>query len=475
MSARLREKTAVSLLLISLTGCSLAPSYSRPEMPTPAATAETGFQEHGEVFDAQRLGWRDFFRDKQLQEVISIALRHNRDVKLAALAVAEAKAQYGVERSERFPQLHAEGGGDFSGRYATTGQYATSRSYRAVLAPAFELDLFGRLKSISDSTLEKYLAGEEAEKAVRLALVSQVAQEWLAESLAAERLQLAENTLKSRRSSLAFIEERIRSGQSSLMELEQARSMLEFAEAGAAQRERELTRASNALRLLLGSFEKQDLPTADSLVEQKLAELPKELSSTVLLGRPDVMEAEHRLRAANADIGAARAAFFPSISLTGSLGYISDDLTKLFVNSSATWSFLPQVSLPIFTGGRNTANLDLANIRKESSILQYEKTLQTAFREVADALMTRASFVRQIEAQQKYLASQRLVLELAMQRYAGGVISYLEVLDAQRNVFQAEQDLLDIRREQLVNEINLYSALGGGLVERAVNNSEVQE
>jgi Cu(I)/Ag(I) efflux system outer membrane protein len=444
-------------------------------MPLPAVAAETGFQEGaGENFDAQRLGWRDFFRDAQLQEVISIALQHNRDVKLAALAVAEAKAQYGVQRSERLPQLNAEGGSEISGRYADRagGRYRTFESYSAVLAPAFEPDLFGRLKSMSESALEKYLAGEEAAKAVRLALVSQAAQGWLAESLAAERLQLAENTLQSRHASFAFIEGRVRSGQSSLMELEQARSMLESASAGAARRERELTRASNALRLLLGSFEKRNLPAADSLMEQKLAELPKDLSSTVLLGRPDVMEAEHRLLAANADIGAARAAFFPSVSLTGSLGSISDDLTALFLNTSAVWSFLPQVTLPIFTGGRNRANLDLANIRKESSIIQYEKAIQTAFREVADGLMTRSSFTRQIEAQKKYLASQRLVLELAMQRYVGGAASYLEVLDAQRNAYQAEQDLLDIRREQLVNEINLYSALGGGLTERAVIGSE---
>lgn len=459
------------LLLLSLSACSLAPQYSRPDMPVPQALTETEFRDtpgapSGASFDAQRIGWRDFFKDEQLKELIAASLKNNRDVQLAALAIREARAQYGVQNSERFPQLNAEGANSYSGGF----QRSTDKSYEAAVAvPAFELDFFGRLKNMSESSRQKYLATREAEKAVRITLVSQVAQGYLAERLTMERLQLTENNLESWRKSYTFVEGRVRSGQSSLLEMEQARSQMEFASASVAQRQREVTQAMNALHLLLGSFEKQELPAATSLAAQSFAGLPGNVSSAVLLDRPDVMEAEHNLLAANADIGAARAAFFPSISLTGSLGYMSEDLKTLFSGATSVWSFLPQLTLPIFTGGKNSANVELANIRKESSIVQYEKTIQSAFREVADALMTRASFADQFEAQKKYLASQRLVLELATKRYISGVVSYLEVLDAQRGVFQAEQDLLDIRREQLVNEINLYSALGGGLIESAAN------
>ncbi|MDR1045993.1 MAG: efflux transporter outer membrane subunit [Candidatus Adiutrix sp.] len=470
MQTQIPFKTVgLSLLLLSLSACSLAPQYDRPELPVPVALTETGFQaQPGESFDAQRLGWREFFKDEQLKALIAAGLKNNRDLKLAALSAAEAKAQYGVQNAERFPQLNAEGGADMSGGF----RKSTERTYDvAVAVPAFELDFFGRLKNMSESALEKYLASREAEKTVRLAIVSQMAQGWLAERLAREQLQLAQKSLESWRKSYAFIKGRASSGQSSLLDLEQARSMVEFTSITVAQRQREITQATNALRLLLGSFENRELPAAASLVDQNFAELPKNLSSTVLLNRPDVMEAEHTLLAANADIGAARAAFFPSISLTGNLGYLSDDLTTLFAGTTSVWSFLPRLSLPIFAAGRNKSNLELAEIRKESSVLQYEKAIQTAFREVADALMTRASFDDQLAAQKRYLASQGLVLELATQSYINGVTSYLDVLDAQRNVFQAEQDLLDIRREQLVNEINLYSALGGGLIETSASAS----
>ena len=470
MHSGLQAKTLVFSFLLLLSACSLAPQYTRPDMPLPPALTETGFQSQtGESSDVQSIGWHDFFMDEQLRELIAIGLENNRDLKLAALTVAEARARHGVQRSERFPQAGADAG------MAVTGGAGmrTQRAYEAALTvPAFELDFFGRLKNLTEASLERYLASREAEKTVRLTLVSQVAQTWLEERLASERLQLAKVTLKSWRSSLVFIESSVISGQSSLLELEQARSMVEFATSAVAQRERELVFASNALQLLLGSFEKRMLPTALPLEEQKLAELPEELSSAVLLGRPDVMEAEHNLRAANADIGAARAAFFPAISLTGSMGYISNDLSTLFSSGSTAWTFLPRITLPVFTAGRNRFNLEIATIRRESSVIQYEKTLQTAFREVADSLMSRASFIRQIEAQKKYLASQNLVLELAGQRYINGTISYLEVLVAQRNVFQVKQDMLTIRHEQLVNEINLYTALGGGLTGSLINAPE---
>jgi Cu(I)/Ag(I) efflux system outer membrane protein len=473
MKAHTRQfgTAAFCLLLPALAACSLAPAYSRPEMPVPAELASEEAPDAPEAsLNVQSIGWRDFFKDDRLKELIAIAVRNNRDVKLAVLAVSEAKAGYRVQNSERFPQLSATGSDTYSGGFETV--IADEKASPSALLPSFEIDLFGRLKSLSDSALQQYLASREAEKAVRIALVAQTAQAYLEECLAREGLRLAESTLESRRGSLAFIEDRVRSGQSSLSDLEQARGLVEFAAIAVAQRQRELTQAGNALNLLLGGFNARDLPGATLLTAQGFAELPQKVSSSVLLNRPDVMQAEHILRAANADIGAARAAFFPQISLTGNLGYISNDLLTLFLNETFIWSIAPQVTLPVFTAGRNLANLELADIRKESSVVRYEKTVQTAFREAADALMTKGALGRRLAAQERYLTSQRLVLDLATRRYVGGAASYLEVLDAERNVFQAEQDLLSIRRDQLVNEINLYSTLGGGLSEFSASGAE---
>ncbi|MDR3073540.1 MAG: efflux transporter outer membrane subunit [Deltaproteobacteria bacterium] len=452
----------LGLPLLLLPACSLAPAYDRPGLPVPPSVASDAAGAYGNaggdpaVFGA---GWRDFFKDARLQELIALSLEHNRDLKIAALAVAEARALYGVQNADRFPQLDAEGSGGWTGDF----RGASSRTYEVAAVPFFDLDLFGRLKNMSESALQSYLGTKEAEKAVRIALVSQVAQAYLTETLAEERRQLAADTLESWRKSFSFIERRVQSGQSSLLDMEQARSMIEAASAAVAEREREAVQAGNALRLLTGSFERRELPPVTPLRSLTFAALPQGIASTALLNRPDVMEAEHALLAANADIGAARAAFFPSISLTGNLGYMSADLTALFSGATSVWSFLPTVSLPLFNAGRNAANLELAEVRKESSVARYEKSIQTAFREVADGLMSRASFEKQREAQERYLASQRLVLKLAMGRYANGAISYLEVLDAQRAIFQAEQDLLGIRRDQLANDILLFSALGGGL------------
>jgi Cu(I)/Ag(I) efflux system outer membrane protein len=454
------QHAAAALFAVLLPACSLAPDYVRPTAPIPSTlTAENAVAPDA----AYRLtGRRDFFKDPRLRELIALSLEHNRDLRLATLAVAEAKARYGVQNAERLPRLDAMGNAEYVGRLDRGG---VAKSYEAPLAAAFELDLFGRLRSMSEAAFQSYMAKEESRKAAVISLVSQVAQSYFSERLAVERLRLARDNAASWRSSHAFIQRRVQSGQSSLLNLEQARSMVEFAAAGVAQREREALQADNALRLLTGSFAQREFSPAVPLKKQHLSDLPQGVLSSVLLNRPDIMEAEHTLRAANADIGAARAAFFPSISLTGNLGYMSDDLSRLISPGSAFWSFLPAVRLPIFSGGRNTAELELAELRKEGSIVQYEKAVQNAFREVADALQSRSSFARQYQAQERYLASQRQVLALATSQYAGGAVSYLEVLDAQRNVFQAEQDLLEIRYGQLINDVSLYSALGGGLGE----------
>jgi Cu(I)/Ag(I) efflux system outer membrane protein len=365
-----------------------------------------------------------------------------------------------VEKADRLPGLEAEGQKSVTGGAAMP----TRRSYEALIAlPAFELDFFGRLKNLSASALEQYLATEEAALTARLALVAEVASAYLDSRLAWERLRLTEANRKSWRSSLAFIEERARSGQARLLDLEQARGMLEFAEANLADRRTEIVRAENALKFLTGYFEDQELPEPLALQNWSPATLPEAVPSTVLLQRPDVLEAEHQLKAALADIGVARAAFFPRLALTGSYGLMSGELGNRFTGSAAAWNFTPSLNLPLFAGGRNRANLDLAETRRETAVIQYEKVIQAAFRETADALLTRESRQRQFEAQRQYLATQRRVRELAVNQYQSGTVSYLEVLEAQRDVFEAEMTLLELRREQLANEINLYLALGGGL------------
>jgi Cu(I)/Ag(I) efflux system outer membrane protein len=412
------------------------------------------------------LGWRDFFTDERLKQLIALSLEHNRDLKMAVLAVAETRAAYQVQNSERWPMLEISGSAAHRGGF----ERSSTKSYEAGLGlTLFDLDFFGRLKNMSEAAWQQYLATAEAARQVKIALISQVAQSYLVERLAREELTLAQSSLASWSTSFAFIERLLAAGQATLLDLEQARGMIEFARVEAARREIEVTRAVNALNILLGAYEPLALPPAPPLLSQTLATLPAQVMSTSLLRRPDVAGAERQLLAANADIGAARAAFFPSLSLTSDLGYMSENLGRLFTGANSAWSFIPRLSAPVFTGGRNRSNLKLAEIRKDQAIVQYEMTIEAAFREVADALLAREAFHRQFQAQQKYLSSQRLVLDLATAQYASGAVSYLEVLDAQRNVFQAEQDLLAIKQEQLSNDINLYTALGGGLNERGQN------
>ena len=314
----------------------------------------------------------DFFTDDQLRALIAEGLQQNRDLKLAVLAVAEARAQYGVQRAERLPQLSLDGSDTVSGSFYD--QKPKDKFAPMLTIPAFELDFFGRVKNLSGAALERYLASEEAAKTAQISLVAQIAQSWADLRLARESLQLARETAQSWQASYAFMENRLRSGQASVLELEQARGAAASAQAALAQQEQEAVRAANALSLLLGSFEKRNLPPAVPLAEQVMAPLPSSLASSVLLRRPDVLEAEHKLRAANADIGAARAAFFPVISLTGSAGYASGARSQACLTARPrSGLFVPRLVLPIFTAGRNKANLDLATVRKESSVTTYEK------------------------------------------------------------------------------------------------------
>lgn len=446
-----------------LAGCSLAPDYQRPTLPVPQqfslsqnalVSAPVGYQD---------TGWRSFFVDSQVKALIGEALVNNRDLRMAVLKVQEARAQYGVTDADRYPQLTAGSSGTYSGKLK--GDSSTDREFEAGLNLSFDLDFFGRLKNMSEAERQNFFASEEARRAVHISLISNVSQSYFNQRLAYAQLQIAEETLQNYQRSYAFVEKQLLTGSTNVLALEQARGVIESTRSEIAKRKGELAQANNALQLLLGTYGKLPNDQMRSSGDIKPVTLPPSLSSQILLQRPDILEAEHGLMAANANIGAARAAFFPSITLTSSVSSSSSDLSSLFNATSGMWNFVPKIDIPIFNAGRNQSNLDLAEIRQQQSVVNYEQKIQNAFKEVADALVLRQSIADQISGQQLYLTSLQITLQRARALYQNGAVSYIEVLDAERSLFATQQSLLDLNYAQQVNEIKLFAALGGGWVE----------
>ncbi|EOQ50185.1 TPA: efflux transporter outer membrane subunit [Citrobacter braakii] len=446
-----------------LAGCSLAPDYQRPTLPVPQqfslsqnalVSAPVGYQD---------TGWRSFFVDSQVKALIGEALVNNRDLRMAVLKVQEAKAQYGVTDADRYPQITAGFSGTYSGKLK--GDSSTDREFEAGLNLSFDLDFFGRLKNMSEAERQNFFASEEARRAVHISLISNVSQSYFNQRLAYAQLQIAEETLQNYQRSYAFVEKQLLTGSTNVLALEQARGVIESTRSEIAKRKGELAQANNALQLLLGTYGKLPNDQMRSSGDIKPVTLPPSLSSQILLQRPDILEAEHGLMAANANIGAARAAFFPSITLTSSVSSSSSDLSSLFNATSGMWNFVPKIDIPIFNAGRNQSNLDLAEIRQQQSVVNYEQKIQNAFKEVADALVLRQSIADQISGQQRYLTSLQITLQRARALYQNGAVSYIEVLDAERSLFSTQQSLLDLNYAQQVNEIKLFAALGGGWVE----------
>ncbi len=446
-----------------LAGCSLAPDYQRPALPVPQQFSLS----HNSLVSApgeyQDTGWRTFFVDDQVKSLIGEALINNRDLRMATLKVQEARAQYGVTDADRYPQITAGSSGTYSGKLK--GDSSTDREFEAGLNLSFDLDFFGRLKNMSEAERQNFFASEEARRAVHILLISNVSQSYFNQRLAYAQLQVAEETLQNYQRSYAFVEKQLITGSTNVLALEQARGVIESTRSEIAKRKGELAQANNALQLLLGTYGKLPDDQARSRGDIKPVTLPPSLSSQILLQRPDIMEAEHGLLAANANIGAARAAFFPSITLTSSVSSSSSDLSNLFNASSGMWNFVPKIDIPIFNAGRNQSNLDLAEIRQQQSVVNYEQKIQNAFKEVADALVLRQSIADQISGQQRYLDSLQITLQRARALYQNGAVSYIEVLDAERSLFATRQSLLDLNYAQQVNEIKLFAALGGGWVE----------
>jgi multidrug efflux system outer membrane protein len=458
---------ALSGIGVALAGCSLAPPYQQPATPVPAQWPS------GPAYQAPKqsaplageLKWQEFFPDARLQKLIETALQSNRDLRLAALNVERARAMYGIQRAELYPALDAQGKGGKQrqsidlispGDDRTRGQYSLDLGIAA-----WEIDFFGRIRSLSNQALEEYLATDEARRGAQIALIGEVARAWLQLSADRENLQLARATLESQQAAYALVKQRYDVGVANELDLKRAQVPLDTARGDLARYTQAVAQDRNALDLLAGTPVAEEWLTPDLDSVAPPAEIAAGLSSETLLHRPDVMAAEHRLKGAYANIGAARAALFPRISLTTSVGTASSQLSGLFDGGTGTWAFTPQFVAPIFDA-RLWAALRVSKTDREIALAQYEKTIQSAFRDVADALAAQGTIDAQVAAQQSLTAAQADSYRLASLRFERGVDSYLPVLDAQRAHYAAQQGLVSLRLARLASQVRLYAVLGGG-------------
>ena len=460
--------TLVAMVALPLAGCvSMAPPYEAPALPVSPSYTSNSTQEEG--MSAAALGWRDYFTDPPLQTLIKMALDNSRDLRTAVLSVAEARAVYGIQRAEQFPVIGAQVGVDRSRIPADlnlTGKPVEGSQYQVELGLAsWEIDFWGRVGNLKEAALENYLATDAARRAVAIALVAQVANSYLSLCELDERLVLARRTTASRTESLRIFTRRVQVGSTSRLDLTQVQALLTQAQALGAQLEQQRAAQAQALTLLIGM--PVILPARpDTQGEQVLlVELRAGLPSDLLVQRPDIVAAEHQLKAANANIGAARAAFFPKVTLTGSFGTASAELEGLFATGSHAWVFSPSISLPLFDGGRRSNNLSMTEARRDLAIASYEKAVQGAFRDVADALSARHWLTEQLAIAQTAQAVQTERTRLSQLRYDNGAATFLEVLDAQRELLSAEQQVVQIRRTLLTSRVSLYAALGGGAMD----------
>ena len=464
-----RSLLSLAVASILLGGCSLIPDYQRPASPVDSLwPSEAGGAQTATA--AADLDWRAFFKDPVLQSLIDTALTNNRDLRVAALNVQAYAAQRQIQRSALFPSVTADGGATrqrLPGSLSSSGDPSISSQYSATVGASWELDLFGRLRSLDEQALQQYFATEEARRATQIALVASVANAWLTLQADQELLQLTQDTLKTYQQSFALTQRSYDVGVADALALAQARSAVESAQVSLAQYSRQVAQDRNALVVLLGSGKAGGLPAGQPLDDDLLLEVPAGLPSDLLQRRPDLRQAEHQLQAANANIGAARAAFFPSVSLTANAGSLSPDLAGLFDAGSGSWLFQPSISLPIFNAGKLRASLDYAELQKDIQVASYEKAIQTAFQEVADGLAARATYQQQLDAQRALVKTNEEYYRLAERRYRTGVDSYLTLLDAQRQLFSVRQQLIGDRLAQLTSEVELYKALGGGWSEQS--------
>ena len=474
-----------AVTIAALSACTMEPHYSRPAAPV-ASTWNGTAAGAADKTDVADLGWRQFFPDPVLQRLISLALANNRDLRVAVLNVQAAQAQYRIQRADLFPTIAATGleevekypagvlGGTTGG--ASTGSAGagtpvpggtTFRFYEVGVGfTSYEIDLFGKIRSLNHAALEQYFENQETRRSSQLTLIAEVASAYLAILADETILKVTRETLESQTASYDLTKKSLDAGTTTAVALRQAATTVDTARANLAEYTRQVAQDRNALMILIGVPIPEDMVfSTDINAETMSADLPVGVPSEVLTRRPDVLAAEHQLVSANADIGAARAAFFPSITLTGKYGTASTQLSGLFKRGSSAWTFSPQISVPIFAGGANVANLDLSKIEKNVYIAQYEKALQTAFREVDDALAARGTLDDQLAAQRALLDDSSEEYRLAEMRFRNGIDSFLPVLDAQRALYSAQQAVVSLELQRLQNMATLYKALGGGMKE----------
>lgn len=469
--------TAISIrfagaaLALMSAGCSFAPIHERPAAPVAAQWQQDGpaSPQAGDpaVAPAAELGWRDYYAEPALQHLIALALENNRDLRIAALNIERSRALYQIRRADLLPQIDAIGEG--SGRRVPAdlggnGGAETIHQYRADLAiSAYELDVFGRVRSLNEQALQQYLATEEARRSVQISLVSEVAANYLTLAADRERLALARETLANYQFSYELSRSRFEAGIASALDFNQAKAAVETARAEIARYTTLAAQGENALNLVVGTAVPVELlPKTLTETLTALEEFSPQLPSEVLLQRPDIMQAENLLKGYNANIGAARAAFFPRIILVSTIGTGSSELSGLFEDGSLVWSFAPRVTLPIFDAGRNQANLKVAEVDRDIAVARYEQAIQTAFREVADALARRGTIDEQLAALQALTDANAESYRLSQARFEKGVDNYLAVLVSQRFLYGAQQNLISTRLARLDNQVTLYKVLGGG-------------
>jgi multidrug efflux system outer membrane protein len=467
-----RHFLAATALGLVLGGCSLEPSYTRPSLPVspayPTGDAYKG-QAAGTGLAATEIGWRDFFADPRLQQLIALGLDNNRDLRVAILDIQEAKSHYRVERAALLPNL--EGNAEFT-RTRTPADLSFTRhttignTAEITADSAWEIDLFGKTASLTHQALDQYFSTAEARKATQIALVSQIATQYLTLLSLDDDLDVTRNTLVNAQASYTLSQTQFRVGNETALDLAEAETVVDQAQANLAQQIRLRAQAVNDLELLVGAPLPADLPQGRKLGDQNLlTDVPAGLPSDLLIRRPDVVEAEDTLKAANANIGVARAAFFPSISLTGEYGTGSSALSGLFGSNRAVWSFGPSVNLPVFEGGTNVANLQVAKAEQKIAVAQYEKAIQTAFEEVSNDLAARGTYDDQVAALARDQQAEQTRLDLSTLRFRSGVDNYLTVLTAQTDLYAAQLSLISARLNRLTTLVSLYQDLGGGWVE----------
>jgi multidrug efflux system outer membrane protein len=456
-------------LALALTGCvSMAPKYRTPEPPVPKAWPEgPSYKAAGAAGQpAADTPWQEFYLDERLRKVLDLALRNNRDLRIAALNAEKARAYYRTQRADLLPKVNAFAQGTkqrLPASVSGAGQaLVVEQDAVGVGISAWELDFFGRVRSLKNQALEQYLASEQARNSAQVSLLAEVANVYLALAADREALKLAQDTLVNQEAAYKLVRRRFEVGASSELDSYRAQVTVETARGDAARYTRTVAMDENALRLLVGSpVPAEWLPEALGAVAP-LKDFAPGLPSEVLTRRPDIRMAESQLKAANANIGAARAAFFPRISLTTSLGTMGSELSGLFKSGSEIWAFSPQIVLPIFDTGARRANLKVANANRDIALAQYEKAIQVAFREVADALAQRGTLDEQLASQEALTQALEGAYRLAQARYGAGIDSYLSVLDAQRSLYAAQQGLIALRQAKVGNLISLYKVLGGG-------------